>query len=119
MKCVFGVALIAGLLSPWACQAKVDQDGNFEILGAGAYPCGEWTNSRAGNGLMTEHMFSWVLGFLTAYNRYGPGTSNVSKSFDVEGVEGLVDKYCSQHPLENLATATEGLAMELQKLAEP
>lgn len=105
--------------APVGLPSESGSKWQLEILGSGAYPCGEWTNSRAGNGLMTEHMFSWVLGFLTAYNRYGSGTSNVSKSFDVEGIEGLVDKYCSQHPLENLDTASEGLVKELQKLAEP
>ena len=75
-----------------------------QILGAGALPCGEWTKDRADpNALFADGQ--WVLGFLTAFNFFGNGTGHLTAN--VNGVAAYLDIYCAQHPLDNLATATQ------------
>jgi hypothetical protein len=64
-------------------------------------------------------MSSWVLGFITGYNLYGPGSNNVSKGTDLEGLNAWLDNYCAGHPLDPFGVAAQALIFELGKKAAP
>jgi hypothetical protein len=87
------------------------------ILGPGITSCGTWAQERRdraqSNSLMNE---AWVLGYLSAYNTYGPkATGHVSKGTDANGLLAWIDNYCSANPLKEIFDATEALILELEK----
>ena len=105
------VMLPAVMLTSTICQAAPDQSGKFKNLGEGSASCGQWTQARdSGN---SGAMVDWLQGFITAYNRYGPGPADVSRGIDVDGFRGWLDTYCAQHPLSSIAHAAGDFIDEL------
>jgi hypothetical protein len=89
-------------------------DGNardFHLFGQGANSCGAWLSER--NTAFANE--AWVLGFVTAFNRYGLHEDvNVAPRTDYKGMLAWIDNYCRQNPLTSLAKAAEALVFELQ-----
>ena len=109
--------LVAGLaLAPApSAPAPAHRDTSYDVRGDGGVTCATWatyrTNAAANNvnavpALVAE---SWVLGYLTAYNYFGPGDGHVGSGVDNRAVLAWVDTYCAQHPLDSLATAAHHL----------
>jgi hypothetical protein len=85
------------------------------ILGPGAASCGLWTSDRqnaTGSAAIVDA--SWVLGFISAYNRFVSPTGNIQMTVDRDGLFALVDQYCAAHPLASVAEATDALIDELK-----
>ena len=64
---VFGLAL--GVWVPPA-QTGADQDGTYNIYGAGTTSCGVWTEAYTRQGSVPGKLGDWVLGYLTASTIY-------------------------------------------------
>jgi hypothetical protein len=97
---------------PTQSQALSDSNGSYKIVGIGSASCAEWTSERKkGETWAAAAQLSWVLGYATAVNRFGPWSSNVVT--DAQSVLTWLDTYCAQHPRNNIATATGALAFEL------
>ena len=58
---------------------------------------------------------AWLLGYITASNEFGPGSSDLTRATDVEGLKSWVDNYCTAHPLKTLAEAARSLTHELSR----
>ena len=107
--------LLAVTLTVWpgVAAAAPDRDGNYRSLGPGNASCGEWTKERKSNIHSAQARQSWVLGYLTAINLYGPWSYDVTKGTDREGLMAWIDNYCASHPLESVAKTMEQLILEL------
>jgi hypothetical protein len=102
-------ALLSGLVVETATTSAAR---NFTALGHGNNSCGEWLA-----GIPSSHlvMQSWVLGFVSAYNVYGPDSSgNLTAGTDSNGLFAWVDNYCQTHPLDSLAQAADQLVITLR-----
>ena len=89
------------------------------IMGAGVTSCGKWTENHQGgesSGLQ-DFQNEWVLGFITALNDVRRGSDLVS-GMDSSGLVAWITNYCVTHPLDSVATATNALALELQRRAD-
>ena len=104
MKRIIIAVMLTCLVTP---ALGMDADSNFQNKGAGSYSCGTWTKERKDN---TWHSSGqWILGFVTAYNYYTPGVSDVAKNADNQGLAAWVDNYCAANPLNNIADASISL----------
>src|SRR4029079_7554799 len=113
-RCCQLLCIVALLVWPAGLQAKLDDQGSYHIIGYGNSSCGDWTSTRKMG--VTWEMGArgrWVLGYVTAVNRFGAFSSDISKGTDADGLWAWIDNYCAQHPLENLAEATDNLVLEL------
>jgi hypothetical protein len=75
--------------------------------------CGKWLADR--ESLMHHPELNWVLGFLTASENFTVSLGVHLRHTDGPAVEAWVDKYCREHPLNNIADASVGLVTELAK----
>jgi hypothetical protein len=114
MKCTSRVALLAVMLWSDPTHALPHADGGYMILGAGSFSCGEWKEARAAQGANNLRDTSWLLGFLTAFNIYGPGSNNITAGTDTAGRQAWVDSFCAQHPLAQLTNAAQALVNSKQ-----
>jgi hypothetical protein len=96
---------------PVICDARPGP-GGYMIVGPGAVSCANWTKLRRDVVLSTP-IVTWVQGFLTSYNLYGPGSHDVTHGKNPDGIPGWIDNYCAQNPLNNIADAAEKLVSTL------
>ena len=99
VKCLWLLAMLAGVLfSTTVAQSKnssytIMDIGNEEFCGAYL----QWrshmealsTGKKGSRPDCKERAilgYSWMAGFITAYNRFGPGSQNVAGSTDAEGM---------------------------------
>jgi hypothetical protein len=121
MKRTCSWALIAFATMAWPTMASAlpNENGEYAKLGVGNLECDVWTQARQigdVNAVWWKTLIlGWVQGFLTAYNSYGPVTSDVSEDTDAEGITRWVDDFCLQHPSNNISGAAEALVAELLK----
>ena len=80
--CILSVVVLAILTRPGTAVALPNENGEWP-------PDEVWWKTL---------ILGWVEGFLSSYNFYGPGTSNISKGSDRDDIARWVDKYCLQHP---------------------
>jgi len=91
----------------------VGPDGKFSVKGPGGSSCAIWTTARKDANAGANNV-SWLLGYVTAYGRYGWSlSSNIAADTDNIGLVAWMDKYCSAHPLEEIEDAAHGLVLEL------
>jgi hypothetical protein len=113
------LVMLAMMFWPATCQALPDQNGEYTKLGVGNLKCDLWTQVRRSGDVNAVWwktlILGWVQGFLTAYNVYGPGAFDVTQGKDASSVAEWVDNYCVEHPLDNIARATEALTAALHK----
>lgn len=96
-----------------------------EISGVGVQSCGDWAANRqkvaskqTGADWNELVYVSWVQGFLSGFN--GAAWGAKSKTFGVPGPETItiyLDKYCREHPLDNLVSGSIELMVDLKRRA--
>ena len=124
-------ALLFSAGSAWKAEAgAVDhQVGVYKNLGAGSISCGTWTkDSNAHSRDPQNSIFAafwhvnqnWVLGYITAFNAWGPlekrpGASDISKGTNSDGITAWIDNWCRANPLEDITTGAIYLIEELEQ----
>jgi hypothetical protein len=93
----------------FAASSGSAQAAPFMMYGVGAESCGTWLAERKGTNWYNEGQ--WVLGWVSAAGNY---TGHLRKS-DSDALAAWVDKYCREHPLDNLTVAAGHLVDELSK----
>ncbi len=103
-------ALIAGSLL-FVLTAKIDAQG-LGVLGQGNVSCSSWLENHTSNDART----AWILGYVTAFNRYGSSKpSDVSQGTTAEEMMGFINNYCRNHPTDNLYRASAALVDQFRQ----
>src|SRR5215472_11834349 len=92
--------------------AQAAPPGQFMFYGSGGVSCGKWLAQRRGKESSDEWIawhgdLGWVLGWLSAAGYYTVG-GNLRET-DKDAVVAWVDKYCREHPLDNIQRAATSL----------
>jgi hypothetical protein len=111
---IIALSSLAAFASPRA-EAKPTAAGQYRILGTGADTCRQWGANHAGtasNARAAED--AWLLGYVTAVNRWSDGPDDITASPDTAALLGWMTLLCSKEPAETLggaaATLVTGLA---------
>jgi hypothetical protein len=109
---LLGLGVLLGTALPAASQ-----NVSVRLLGAGTVSCGKWTAARKGDDDISKTeaavYFSWAEGYLTAIQQALPEVNKGVRQTDADGLAGWLDDYCAAHSLDNLAAASQALALEL------
>jgi hypothetical protein len=107
-------AIILALLaySPHAFAAA-DKTGSIVVLGYGLSSCGTWTADHTSKASSSFPEDQWVLGYVTSFNAWNDGTSNISGDTDNTGLLEWVSNYCAQYPLNSISQASASLMVAL------
>jgi hypothetical protein len=89
---VIGMVL---LLSPVVAQAKPDAGGHYIIMGQGQKSCGEWKTDREQKNWEAAVFTVWLAGYITAYDAWSAGPSDITSGTDLEGVAIRSWRCCS------------------------
>ncbi len=113
------VALVALALASQRPNLFAAQDPLIKFYGVSSDSCGVWTADSADRtSLRAQVQKWWVLGFVSGASTILATDNNVAiAETDVPGIEGWITKYCSDHPLDKIATATMKLVGELRARA--
>jgi hypothetical protein len=106
------MALVA-MVSIHPADARPSADNNVMVLGVGVKSCGTWARVRSLKNTEWWTLMAWAQGFITSVNMRGPGSEDITKGTDSDGVAAWIDNYCQQHPLHPLAKAVDALVDEL------
>ncbi|NVO16953.1 MAG: hypothetical protein HXX10_23245 [Rhodoplanes sp.] len=99
------ICVFAALL-PWLMSNAVSAD-EHPVLGQGNVTCSVWLEGRQAENVNATSRTAWVLGYLTAYNEYGPKEHfDVSDAKSTEELTEWIDKYCQQHRENSLHKAS-------------
>ena len=107
--------IILGLalgLSVAGGAAAMDAQGKYTVYGSGQVGCGQWTKQRTYGGTLTQQDQHWVLGYVTAYNRWVSKERSVLGDMEVNDIVAWMDEFCGQNPKESLTGAVESLILE-------
>jgi hypothetical protein len=88
-----------------------DAKGNYVALGFGLEPCHTFLQARS-NGLDLPYRH-WLTGYLTAVNKLTKDTVDMRGSTDIDGMLGLLERYCIKNPLHSFSRAVEALVKDL------
>ena len=109
------VVLTLALAVQAPCVAS-DKDGGYAIYGAAT--CAEFLRGVSSpNSSRAVSNLAWMGGYVTAYNLRMRNTYDMLGSTDLEGAELWMNKYCNEHPLDNMAVGMQHLMIELQPKA--
>ena len=108
-------AILACLQFFCSAPRAADDAGSFVTYGLGNRSCSEWIEFRARNDPNTVNMAAWILGFISAYNKYLYKGINVAGVLDAEEIHALIDKNCKNRPRDSLWFATNALIEQLRK----
>jgi hypothetical protein len=117
-----GVRLWMALAAVWlALIEPVHAADTYVVLGVGTDSCGSWTTERQTVATApSSKAFSqsqWLLGYLTAINADVWPDHRLTDVTDSDGIFAWVDNYCAAHPLDDIATASSALVLELMTRA--
>ncbi len=103
-------AVAAGSLL-FVLTARIAAEGQG-VLGQGNVSCSSWLENRTSNNARA----AWILGYITAFNQYGSSKpSDVSEGTTTEEMMVFIDKYCRNHPTDNLYRASAALVDQFRQ----
>jgi hypothetical protein len=91
-----------------------DPDGYYTIQGVGIETCEAWLGERLEDGAIAWYKQQWVLGYLTAFNRWAHDKEDIAAGLTSEQLFEWVDNYCQLNTRQTLALATEALIWSLR-----
>src|SRR4051794_31485641 len=117
LKAIF-VTAAAALLLPAAAAAQqpaAPPVRDYHVLGVGTVTCAEWTK-EAKQALAKSQNQAWLLGYLTAFNRFGTDQTGdvMGKTSNKEALEWF-DQYCVEHTTDSVNRAAGALILELER----
>ena len=87
------------------------------VQGVGQESCEVWLDERQtalATGTPAWYHEQWVLGYITAFNRFVHDDSDVAVNLSEEKLFAWLDQYCSENPQQILSVAAEALISELR-----
>ncbi len=106
------------LLGANAAARAADSQGYYTIQGVGLETCEVWLGERLSDGPTAWYHQQWVLGYVTAFNRWVYKDTNVAVNVGTDKLFAWLDEYCHRNPQENLSLATEALVGQLVKVQQ-
>ena len=100
---------LATMLVSASAQAA-DPNSKFQIVGAGAVTCQQYTNATPEQRLYAE---TWWAGYFTAINRTTDDTYHVMGQIPAEQVNEMLREYCTDNPNDRFALAVHKVAQQL------
>lgn len=97
------------LALPGSASAQVAD--NWITLGMRDSTCAEWTKEKVTGEWTYVTKRSWISGVISGYNAAKGG--NIASTTNGAGISGWMDRYCADHPLDNISTAARRLLEEL------
>ncbi len=91
-----------------------DPNGYYTIKGVGIETCEAWLGERYEDGPIAWYKQQWVLGYLTAFNRWVHKGSNIAGELTSEQMFDWIDDYCQRNIRQTLSLATEALVWSLR-----
>jgi hypothetical protein len=109
----FAVLVVVLIVFGPAAQASSTM---ASIWGVGHESCGTWI-ADGSNGAFRDKDVQWILGYVSAYNRFVLAVDrDVTKGLvDGLGLIAWVDNYCTTHPLDQIEPAASRLIDELRR----
>ncbi len=109
------LAAAVSLIITAGTARAADPDGYYTIQGVGIETCEIWLGERQSDGPTAWYHEQWVLGYVTAFNRWEFERSNVSLNVSNEQLFTWIDEYCHRNPQQSLSLATEALVWALRE----
>ena len=113
---VFAVSAAVLLLSASAARAQqAPPPRDYHVLGVGTISCADWTK-EAKQALLKSQNQAWLLGYLTAFNRFGTDVTGdvMGKTSNKEALAWF-DNYCVENPGDSVNRAAGALILELER----
>lgn len=105
-----GLALAAMIVGP---ADAMDARGKYTIYGSGQAPCSQWLRERDIKSALAMQDQSWVVGYITAYNRWVSKKLSVVGEQEPRALHAWIDEFCKANGKETLAGAAESLILEM------
>jgi hypothetical protein len=107
------VLLVTGIWLMFPTQPFSQVQG---VLGQGNVSCDVWLDSRSGDDVQIAARIAWILGYITAYNQYAlKPEGDVSGGRNTQEIVNWIAGYCSEHPSDNLYSASAALIDQYKK----
>ncbi len=87
------------------------------VQGVGQQSCEVWSDERQtalATGTLAWYHEQWVLGYITAFNRWVHDDSDVAVNLSDDKLFAWLDQYCAENPQQILSVAAEALISELR-----
>ena len=84
-------------------------------LGPGVKSCRRWAEERMVDGAAAWQYQQWLLGYVTAYNRWIVTGRDVTAGQTAQSLFRWIDDYCAENPRTTFANATDALIEYLNK----
>ncbi len=108
---VSAAAAAAILLAVQAPAQAADSKGNFALRGIGSQSCKEMLEELQKAPGTAPIAASWLLGYMSATNRYEPDTFDISPVMDPQALFNVLVGLCKAHPEARVQTvASDTLA---------
>ena len=109
------VLAAAILLSANSTAHAADPQGYSTIQGVGLENCEVWLGERLSDGPTAWYHQQWVLGYVTAFNRWVHDGSDVAINLPTDKLFEWLDEYCHRNTEQNLSLATEAMVWALRE----
>jgi hypothetical protein len=86
------------LVAAQAPAQAADAKGNFALRGVGSQACKDMLGELEKTPAMAPITASWLLGYMSATNRYEPNTFDISPVTDPQAMFNIVVALCKAHP---------------------
>jgi hypothetical protein len=105
----------AALLALSTAASAQPPPRDYHVLGVGTISCADWTK-EAKQALVKSQNQAWLLGYLTAFNRFGTDVTGdvMGKTSNREALEWF-DNYCVEHASDSVNRAAGALILELER----
>jgi hypothetical protein len=82
------------------------------IIGVGTLSCGQWLTDRQGLH-SAQDIEAWITGYLSGFGAYVLH-GDITRGSDNKALFVWIDDYCHDHPLDDVAVATDHLIEALK-----
>jgi len=104
LRCLLFVVMIG-------TASAADSNGRYQVLGLGHTSCKAFVASDAEG---RAYFFSWLAGYMTAYNRLENDTYSIlGQSKKLANIEGWLQDYCHLNPSLDFSDAIHKLLIKL------
>lgn len=107
--------LVPGLVAVATDAAQaMDARGRYTVYGSGELDCASWTREQKLSSSLALKDQAWVLGYISAYNRWFSKERSVLGDMSESAAIDWVDSFCQANARETLNGAVESLIFEVQ-----